>query len=116
MEVVIELAIQRVNMKRDQAEVALKSKRTIFDNKLIKHEKLVNAFRKKDPPILTMEEMEENAKLVEEIVDKLQVYTGCPGKNATNVDSLNSYQEVLIASVPLFGTKTNRGMFIEHTV
>ncbi|XP_045475837.1 dynein axonemal heavy chain 3 [Harmonia axyridis] len=72
MEVVIELAIQRVNMKRDQAEVALKSKRSIFDNKLIKHEKLVHAFRKKDPAILTMEEMEENAKLVEEIVGKLQ--------------------------------------------
>ncbi|KAK9888347.1 hypothetical protein WA026_000602 [Henosepilachna vigintioctopunctata] len=72
MEVVIELAIQRVNMKRDQAEVSLKSKRAIFDNKLLKHEKMVQAFRKKDPAILTMEEMEENTLLVEEIVQKLQ--------------------------------------------
>ncbi|XP_030747452.1 dynein heavy chain 3, axonemal isoform X2 [Sitophilus oryzae] len=72
MEAVVELAIQRLNMKRDQAETALKNKRIAFDSKLKRHEKMLNAFKKKDPPLLTMEEMEENVTQVELIVARLQ--------------------------------------------
>ncbi|XP_017770457.1 PREDICTED: dynein heavy chain 3, axonemal-like [Nicrophorus vespilloides] len=71
MENVIELALQRLNMKRDQAELALKAKRTAFESKLKKHEKQLVAFKKKDPPILTMEEMEENTDIVEKLVQRL---------------------------------------------
>lgn len=73
MESVVELAIQRLNMKRDQAETFLRNKRVQFDAKLKKHEKMLVAFKKKDPAILTMEEMEENVALVENIVAKLEV-------------------------------------------
>ncbi|KAL1497384.1 hypothetical protein ABEB36_008364 [Hypothenemus hampei] len=72
MEAVIELAIQRLNMKRDQAEQVLKNRRVAFDAKLKRHEKLFNNFKKKDPPILTIEEMEENVQQIENIVAKLQ--------------------------------------------
>ncbi|CAH1180398.1 unnamed protein product, partial [Phaedon cochleariae] len=72
MESVIEVAIQRLNMKRDQAETVLRNKRTAFDARLKKHEKLLIAFKKKDPPILTMEEMEESVAAVESIVQKLE--------------------------------------------
>lgn len=73
MEAVIELAIQRLNMKRDQAEQALKNKRVAFDTKLKRHEKMLNNFKKKDPPILTIEEMDENVQQIEFIVARLQV-------------------------------------------
>ncbi|XP_076256705.1 dynein heavy chain 3, axonemal [Rhynchophorus ferrugineus] len=72
MEAVIDLANQRLNMKRDQAETALKNKRTAFDSKLKRHEKMLNNFKKKDPPLLTMEEMEENVSQIETIVARLQ--------------------------------------------
>lgn len=73
MEAVIELAIQRLNMKRDQAEQALKNKRVVFDTKLKRHEKMLNNFKKKDPPILTVEEMDDNVQQIEFIVARLQV-------------------------------------------
>ncbi|XP_066246402.1 dynein axonemal heavy chain 3 [Euwallacea similis] len=72
MESVIELAIQRLNMKRDQAEQALKNRRIAFDAKLKSNEKILNAFKKKDPPLLTTEEMEENVQQIENIVARLQ--------------------------------------------
>lgn len=77
MEAVIELAIQRLNMKRDQAETILRNRRTHFDSSLKKHEKLLNQFKKKDPPMLTMEEMEEGVEGVENLVRKLAVRTLC---------------------------------------
>lgn len=73
MEAVIELAIQRLNMKRDQAEAILKNKRAQFDIRLKKDEKLLIQFKKKDPPILTMEEMEEGVIAVESLVERLAV-------------------------------------------
>lgn len=72
MESVVELAIQRLNLKRDQAETFLKNKRVQFDARLKKHEKMLVAFKKKDPAILTIEEMEENVAQVENIVTKLE--------------------------------------------
>lgn len=68
----VELAIQRLNMRRDQAETFLRNKRVQFDVKLRKHEKMLVSFKKKDPAILTMEEMEENVALVENLVSKLE--------------------------------------------
>lgn len=73
MEAVIELAIQRLNMKRDQAETSLKQRRAQFDARLRKDEKLLNQFKKKDPPILTLEEMEDGVAAVESLVERLAV-------------------------------------------
>lgn len=73
MEAVIELAIQRLNMKRDQAESVLKQRKAQFDKRLKKTEKLLNQFKKRDPPILTMEEMEEGVTAVEALVSRLAV-------------------------------------------
>ena len=73
MEIVIEMALQRLYMKRDQAEMALKNKKSIFEAKLTRHEKQLAAFKKKDPPILTMEEMKENAEQAEILYGRIQV-------------------------------------------
>lgn len=73
MEQVIELALQRLNMKRDQAENELKYKRQLFERKLEKHAQMLAAFKKKDPPMLTLEEMKENVELIEGIAERIRV-------------------------------------------
>lgn len=59
MESVIEFALQKLTIKRDQAEVNLKNKRLTFDQQLNRHEKLLITLKKRDPALLTMEEMED---------------------------------------------------------
>ncbi|VEN60061.1 unnamed protein product, partial [Callosobruchus maculatus] len=72
MEAVIDLALQRISMKRDLAEQSLRTKRVQFDAKLKKHEKMLIAFKKRDPPMLTIEEMEDAVMVVENLVAKLE--------------------------------------------
>lgn len=73
MEAVIELALQRLNMRRDQAENELKYKRQLFERNLTKHAQMLAAFKKKDPPMLTLEEMKENVEIIEGIAEKIKV-------------------------------------------
>lgn len=73
MESVIEMALQRLTLKRDQAETVLKNKRVAFDAKLLRHEKQLVTFKKRDPPILTNEEIIDCVETVEDLVQKLQV-------------------------------------------
>lgn len=94
MEVVIELASQRLTLKRDQAENILKNKVVQFDIKLIKHKKQLQMFKKKDPPILTMDEMIECVETVEAIVDRLKA----------KLDSIFSMRKIL----KLFYRKINK--------
>lgn len=88
MEVVIELAIQRLNLKRDQAEATLKNKRVMFDAKLIRHQKQLNAFKKRDPPILTKDEIYDCVETIEEIVQKLQ-------EDKQEADQINEEEQLL---------------------
>jgi hypothetical protein len=43
-------------------------------NRLLLHQKELEIFKKKDAPILTKEEMEENVRTVEKILQVLQEY------------------------------------------
>lgn len=73
MENVLELAFSRILIRREKAEKVLRKKRIAFDIKLDKHQKQLEMFRKKDPPLLQMEDMEESVEIIEEIVAYLQV-------------------------------------------
>lgn len=73
MEAVLELAFSRIQIRRDKAEKVLRKKRIMFDAKLDKHQKQLDMFRKKDPPLLTMDDMIESVATIEEIVANLQV-------------------------------------------
>lgn len=44
---------------------------TLCLNSIAKHGKELDLFRRKDPPLLTMEEMEESAASINEIQEKL---------------------------------------------
>ncbi|KAJ9576848.1 hypothetical protein L9F63_006622, partial [Diploptera punctata] len=71
MEAVLELSQTRLTHRREMVEGVLKSKRYDFDAKiyLLKnvYDKELEIFKKKDPPILTKEEMEENVQIIEHI-------------------------------------------------
>lgn len=41
-------------------------------NRLLLHQKELEIFKKKDPPILTKEEMEENVQIIEQIMQLLE--------------------------------------------
>jgi hypothetical protein len=41
-------------------------------NRLLIHQKELDIFKKKDPPILTKEEMEENVQTIEQIMQLLE--------------------------------------------
>lgn len=88
MENVIDLANQRLAMKRDQAEASLKNRRGQFDTKLLRHEKLLLVFRKRDPPILTIDEMEEGVVAVEDLVSKLQ-------EDKSEAEQINEEEQLL---------------------
>lgn len=88
MENVLEMAQSRIQIRRDKAEKILKKKRTIFEVKLDKHQKQLELFKKKDPPILTFEEMEEAVEQIEELVAALQ-------EDKHEADQINQEEELL---------------------
>ncbi|XP_012271492.1 dynein heavy chain 3, axonemal [Orussus abietinus] len=67
MEVVMELATVRLNMRRSFVEGVLRTKRENFEGKIAQKQLAIDQFKKKDPPVLTMEEMEQAVEEVEEL-------------------------------------------------
>lgn len=72
MESVLELATTRLSHRRDAVENALRARRLEFDETLSAHQKELDQFKKKDPPILSVEEMAECVETIEELVRKLK--------------------------------------------
>ncbi|XP_063226606.1 dynein axonemal heavy chain 3 [Bacillus rossius redtenbacheri] len=72
MEEVLQLAHSRLSLRRDTAEANLRVRRAEFEARLLVHLKELEAFKKKDPPILTMDEMVENVRLVIQLAGMLQ--------------------------------------------
>ncbi|KAG5305945.1 DYH3 protein, partial [Pseudoatta argentina] len=67
MEVVMELTSNRLNMRKDFLETVLRTRRRTFEKKIIMIQLAINQFKRKDPPILTMEEMEQAVEEIEHI-------------------------------------------------
>ncbi|KAK5640705.1 hypothetical protein RI129_009252 [Pyrocoelia pectoralis] len=88
MEVVIDLALERLTLKREQAEAMLKNKLVQFDQKLIKHKKQLAAFKKKDPPILTIDEMTECLEIVQTLYERLK-------EDKAEAEQINSEEQLL---------------------
>lgn len=72
MDSVLDLATTRLSHRRDSVENALRIRRMEFDERLAIHQKELEAVKKKDPPILTMEEMAESVEAVDDLVRKLK--------------------------------------------
>ncbi|XP_050466815.1 dynein axonemal heavy chain 3 isoform X2 [Cataglyphis hispanica] len=67
MEIVMELASNRLIMRKDFLETLLRTRRDTFEKKIITMQLVIEKFKRKDPPVLTMEEMEEAVEEIEHI-------------------------------------------------
>ncbi|KAK2580549.1 hypothetical protein KPH14_007682 [Odynerus spinipes] len=67
MDTVMELATTRLNMRKEFLEGALRAKRDNFEKKINTMQTLIEQFKKKDPPVLSMEEMEQAVEEVEQL-------------------------------------------------
>jgi len=67
MEVVMEIASSRLIMRKDFMETVLRKRRDVFEKKIITMQFEIERFKRKDPPILTMDEMEVAVQEIEQI-------------------------------------------------
>ncbi|EZA46954.1 Dynein heavy chain 3, axonemal [Ooceraea biroi] len=67
METVMELASSRLNMRKDFLETVLRTRRDAFEKKISVMQLAIDQFKRKDPPILTMDEMELAVQEIEQI-------------------------------------------------
>lgn len=73
MEETIDLTLKTLNTKKNMAEDKLKSKKAIFEEKLKRHEKELELFRRFDPPLLNLDLLKEVVGRVDEIFTNLTV-------------------------------------------
>lgn len=75
MEETIDLTIKTLNTKKLMAEDKLKSRKAIYEERLKKHEKELEQFRRFDPPLLNLDLLREVVGKVDEINHNLMVST-----------------------------------------
>ncbi|XP_046404632.1 dynein axonemal heavy chain 3 [Ischnura elegans] len=97
MESVFELSETRLSHRRDLAEKNLREKTMEFEERLLLHQKDLEAVRRKDPPILTMEEMKENADCVEALSNTLK-------DDKAEADAINEEEQLLEWQASPFST------------
>ncbi|XP_059059125.1 dynein axonemal heavy chain 3 [Achroia grisella] len=71
MEETIDLTLKTLNTKKTMAEDKLRSRKTIFEEKLKRHEKELEVFRRFDPPLLNLDLLKEVVGKVDEIFHNL---------------------------------------------
>lgn len=71
METVMDLANVRLNMRKEFVEGVLKVRKENFEQRITKMKEVLELFKKKDPPVLRMEEMEEAVIEIEDISRKM---------------------------------------------
>ncbi|XP_076653327.1 dynein heavy chain 3, axonemal [Halictus rubicundus] len=67
MDTVMELANTRLNMRKEFLEELLRIRKETFEQTIRSMEQGIDQFKRKDPPLLTMSEMEEAVKEVEHL-------------------------------------------------
>ncbi|XP_014215495.1 dynein heavy chain 3, axonemal [Copidosoma floridanum] len=65
METVMELAGVRLGMRKEFVEGVLKERRKAFDAKIVEVRAKIEVFKRKDPPVVTMDEMVNSAHEIE---------------------------------------------------
>ncbi|XP_049869343.1 dynein axonemal heavy chain 3 [Pectinophora gossypiella] len=71
MEDTIDLTLKTLNTKKAMAEDKLRSNKAIFEEKLKKHEKELELFRRFDPPLLNIDLLKETVAKVDELLKNL---------------------------------------------
>lgn len=73
MEDTIDLTLKTLNTKKSMAEDKLRSRKAVFEEKLKKHEKDLEVFRRFDPPLLNLDLLKDVVGKVDEIYKNLMV-------------------------------------------
>lgn len=73
MEDSIDLTLKTLNTKKQMAEDKLRSRKAVFEEKLKKHERDLELFRRFDPPLLNLDLLKEVVGKVDEIFNNLMV-------------------------------------------
>lgn len=71
METIMDLANVRLNMRKEFVEGVLRVRRDNFEQRIRRIQEVIDQFKKRDPPVLTMEEMEEATTEIEEISQEM---------------------------------------------
>ncbi|XP_017759468.1 PREDICTED: dynein heavy chain 3, axonemal [Eufriesea mexicana] len=72
METVMDLASVRLNMRKEYLEEVLRIRRENFEQKIHSMQVAIDQFKRKDPPVLSMEEMEEAVEEIDEISTNME--------------------------------------------
>ncbi|CAD6235446.1 GSCOCG00007903001-RA-CDS, partial [Cotesia congregata] len=67
MEIIMGLATKRLNMRKEFVEGVLRKRRDNFEQKIQRMQQAIDIFKKKDPPVLTVEEMEQSTEEIEQL-------------------------------------------------
>ncbi|XP_015175416.1 PREDICTED: dynein heavy chain 3, axonemal [Polistes dominula] len=67
MDTIMDLATIRLNMRKEFLEGVLRTRRDNFEKKINTMQKEIEIFKRKDPPVLTIEEMEQATEEVEKL-------------------------------------------------
>ncbi|CAK9833026.1 Dynein axonemal heavy chain 3 [Anthophora retusa] len=72
METVMDLANTRLNMRKEYLEEVLRLRRENFEQKIQNMQLAIDQFKRKDPPVLTMDEMENANEEVEHLSKSME--------------------------------------------
>ncbi|RZF36882.1 hypothetical protein LSTR_LSTR004570 [Laodelphax striatellus] len=95
MEQCLDLSTKRIAHIREMVETALRNKRAEFDIVLQDHQKDLDILKRKDPPILTMDDMNDCVNTVEALTQLL-------AKDKQVADSINMEEQLLDFDVSPF--------------
>ncbi|XP_039753870.1 dynein heavy chain 3, axonemal [Pararge aegeria] len=99
MEETIDLTIKTLNTKKLMAEDKLKSRKAIYEERLKKHEKELELFRRFDPPLL-------NLDLLREVVGKVDEINHSLTEDKREAEEINNEEVLLDQEVSVYFSMT----------
>ncbi|XP_076164105.1 dynein heavy chain 3, axonemal [Ptiloglossa arizonensis] len=114
IETVIELAYTRLNMRKEFLEDVLRLRKDSFEQKIKNMQSAIDQFKKKDPPVLTIEEMTEATKEIEILSKEMEEIK----KEAEDINTEESLLDVELSPylpLPAMSDMVNTLYAVWHT-
>ncbi|KAJ8664277.1 hypothetical protein QAD02_005939 [Eretmocerus hayati] len=115
MENVMELAANRLNMRKEFVEGQLKGRRQTFDTQIAALDAKIDAFKRKDPAVLTLDEMKNSCQEIEVIAQEMRE-TEKEAEDINTEESLLDLEVSPYLSLPTMSSTVNTFDLLWHTV
>ncbi|KAL7290283.1 hypothetical protein TKK_0015983 [Trichogramma kaykai] len=115
MEAMMELASTRLNSRKDFVEGVLKQRRLAFDDKILAMQAKIEQFKKRDPPVVTVDEMLDAVAAVELIAKEMREME----REAEDINTEESLLDLEVSpylGLPAMSTTVNTFDQLWHTV